>query len=191
MNKLIFVNACTREEESRTLMISKGIIGELSKKYDIKEYNLNSLDLMPLSKADLENRINNCYSPKNVELAREFANADRIVVAAPFWDMGIPAILKTFIECISLSGITFKDSNTGLGGCIASKMLYITTRGLDIKDDDPLEAASPYLKALCWLWDINEFEMISACGLDIISSEEQKSRIEKALKEGLKLIEKF
>lgn len=42
--------------------------------------------------------------------AHEFANADLIVIAAPFWDLSIPALLKVYIENIAVDGITFEYS---------------------------------------------------------------------------------
>ena len=47
---------------------------------------------------------------EHVDLARRIAAADRIVIAAPFWDMSFPSALKVFFENMSLFGITF-DSN--------------------------------------------------------------------------------
>ena len=44
------------------------------------------------------------------DLARRIAAADRIIIAAPFWDMSFPSALKVFFANMSLFGITF-DSN--------------------------------------------------------------------------------
>lgn len=62
--------------------------------------------------------------------AKQFANADEIVVAAPFWDLSFPAKLKIYLEQIAVAGITFRYTNgrpTGL--CKAKKLTYITTSG--------------------------------------------------------------
>ena len=36
---------------------------------------------------------------------RTIANADKIVIAAPFWDMSFPSLLKVYIENIYTIGI--------------------------------------------------------------------------------------
>ena len=36
--------------------------------------------------------------------AHQFKNADRIVIAAPFWDLSFPALLKVYIENVSVQG---------------------------------------------------------------------------------------
>lgn len=40
------------------------------------------------------------------DVAKQFARTDMVVVAAPFWDMGIPAKLKIYFENVSVSDIT-------------------------------------------------------------------------------------
>ena len=37
-----------------------------------------------------------------VKAAKDIAHADRIIIAAPFWDMSFPAVLKCFFEQTSL-----------------------------------------------------------------------------------------
>ena len=41
------------------------------------------------------------------DYAKDFAKADTIVIAAPFWDLSFPASLKCYIEAINILGITF------------------------------------------------------------------------------------
>jgi len=42
--------------------------------------------------------------------AESVRDADRIVISAPFWDMSIPAALKTFFELCSIFDVTFKSN---------------------------------------------------------------------------------
>ena len=39
--------------------------------------------------------------------------ADTVVIAAPFWDLSFPAILKKYIEAVTVAGITFRYSDQG------------------------------------------------------------------------------
>ena len=58
-----------------------------------------------------------------LEAARDIAAADRILIAAPFWDMSFPAVLKAFFEQVSLFGITFEDNgNKCVGLCKCKKV---------------------------------------------------------------------
>ena len=121
------------------------------------------------------------------------AQADRIVVAAPFWDMSFPAVLKVFIEHMCAPGLTFKynpdGSNEGI--CKAEKMLYITTRGGFSETGTPLEQGSSYLKAICWLWGIPNLETIALTGTDVYSPEELSGKMAEAIERGKTICKEF
>lgn len=73
------------------------------------------------------------YDSQSLSWAKMIRDTDRIVIAAPFWDMSYPAALKNFLELCSIFNVTFKsDDKTCYGNCKAEKLLYITTRGMDI-----------------------------------------------------------
>ena len=137
-------------------------------------------------------RTNGDIDPQVMSWAESVRDADRIVIAAPFWDMSIPAALKNFLELCSIFDVTFKsDDKTFYGNCKAEKMLYITTRGMDIDTGDVLEQGSSYLKALSWLWGIGPLEVLSAQNMDYLSEREIEERISRAIFEGLKIAEEF
>ena len=45
--------------------------------------------------------------------ARQFRDADRIVIAAPFWASSYPASLKAYIEDIDVVGILYRYGERG------------------------------------------------------------------------------
>ena len=69
--------------------------------------------------------------------------------------------------------------------------MLITTRGMEIADGSALDQASSYIKALCWLWGISDYKVVSAIGMDVCGSEERARRIDDAIKKGLKICEEF
>ena len=104
--KLIVIDACMRDEESRTKKILKPIVDELGKRYEIETIVLDGDDYQPVGRKMLAERSSGYVPEQIVEQAKRIAAADRIVIAAPFWDMSYPAILKVFIENMSLFNIT-------------------------------------------------------------------------------------
>ena len=89
--------------------------------------------------------------------------------------MSYPAALKNFLELCSIFNATFKsDDKTCYGNCKVEKLLYITTRGMDISTGDPLEQATPYLKALSWLWGIGPMDVIATQNMDYVSEDENQ-----------------
>lgn len=192
MKKLLYIDACIRDEQSRTKRIAIPVVEALKHRYDVQSLVLNELDLSIVKKELITKRNNGEIDPQVMYWAESVRDADRIVIAAPFWDMSIPAALKNFLELCSIFDVTFKsDDKTCYGNCKAEKMLYITTRGMDISTGDALEQASSYLKALSWLWGIGPLEVVSAQNMDYITEKEIEEKISKAISEGLKIAEDF
>lgn len=189
MGKLVFIDACIRQGESRTRRIAYPILSALSQRYETVRYDLPEIDgIVPLNPKLFEERGQGDIPAWAVQAAKDIAEADRILIAAPFWDMSFPAVLKCFFEQTSLFDITFTDNGkTCVGLCKAPKVLYITTRGMDIPTGDPREQATPYLKALGSLWNLGELTTIAAWNMDYSSGEEIDKKISACISEGLEL----
>lgn len=179
MKKLLYIDCCIRGEQSRTKRIADAFKGALTDRIEVVTVDLNELELLPLNKERLKSREKAQIGDPIFALAKQFATAQIIVIAAPFWDMGIPALLRAYFENVSVKNITFGADETGYFGgiCHAETMIFLTTRGMDIEDGGELEQASPYLKALVAFFGIGGFEMISARGLDEVSPEEAENRL--------------
>lgn len=170
---ILFVNACVREN-SRTLAIARDFLNKCTG--EIIELNLEETNIQPLNRETLRKRAkllgDGDLNEPMLKYAVQFANADEIVIAAPFWDLSFPALLKVYIEAITASGITFRyDEDEPVGLCKASKLTYITTAGGPIFAD----FGYAYIKTLAQsFYGINDVECIRAENLDVdcISSEE-------------------
>ena len=114
MDKILFLNACVRPA-SRTLELSQTLLQRL--KGDVQEVRLYEMPLPALDLLGMEKR-NQAVQKKDFsdpvfDAAKRFADADIIVIAAPYWDLMFPAVLKTYLENITVSGITFYYSEQG------------------------------------------------------------------------------
>ena len=89
------------------------------------------------------------------------------MVTAPYWDFGFPAVLKTYIEDVSLPGIVYRYGEGGrpVGLCKADKLYYVITRGGFIGDDNDLGFGT--MVQLGEFYGIDEVKCISADGFDI------------------------
>lgn len=192
MKKLLYIDACIRDEESRTRRIAEPIVKALKAKYDVQRLVLNDLELEIVRRDLLRKRLNGIIDPAVMSWAETVRDADRIVIAAPFWDMSIPAALKNFIELCSILDVTFKTNDkTCYGNCKAEKLLFITTRGMDIPTGDVREQATSYLKALSWLWGIGSMQVVAAQNMDYASAEEIERKICQAIDDGMRIAETF
>ena len=95
MKKLIFIDACMRAG-SRTKRIARPIIAELSKKYSVETVDLTKNIYPVADNYTLEDRNQGVVPAEHVAIANKISAADRIVIAAPFWDMSFPSALKVF-----------------------------------------------------------------------------------------------
>lgn len=96
MKSLVFIDACMRGKESRTRRIAEPIIDKLSERYEIIKYDLNQLPLTIVQEDLIQKRAHGDYDSMSLSWAETIRDADRIVIAAPFWDMSYPAALKNF-----------------------------------------------------------------------------------------------
>ena len=107
-------------------------------------------------------------------LARQFSEADKIVIAAPFWDLSFPASLKQYFEQINVTGITFYYTDEGIpkGLCSATDLYYVTTAGGNYF---PEEYGFGYVKSLAQgFYGIQNVRLIRALGLDIAGADTER-----------------
>ena len=169
---VLYINACVRKK-SRTKDLADTLLLKLKEPYE--EVCLNSLSF-PLVDEDFLNRRDRLIAERDFrdpmfELAKQFAAADEIIIAAPFWDLSFPAALKQYFEQINVRGITFFYTPEGIptGLCRAKRLTYITTVGGTFF---PEEYGAGYIKALAQsFYGISEFRLINATGLDIIGAD--------------------
>jgi FMN-dependent NADH-azoreductase len=192
MKKLVVIDACIRGEESRTRRLAEPIIASLAKRYEIQRFDLTQMPMEPLTPKTYAERAAGVIPAWALEAARTIAEADRLMVVAPFWDMSFPAVLKVFFEHTSLFDITFTDNGRScVGLCKCEKVLYVTTRGMNIPTGDPREQGTTYLHALSALWDLGNVLTVAAWNMDYSTPEELKAKLDSAERFGLRLAETF
>lgn len=172
MPKLLFLNACIDRERSRTLHIARAAVSILEDRgYETEEIILEDEYVLPMTTEILGKRNTllkeGRYDNPLFSNARTFRDADRIIIAAPFWDFGFPSVLKTYLESVSCPGITYRYTPEGelIGLCRAERITYITTRGGFVSDEKDLGFAT--IGELGNYFGIPEVDCISANAMDI------------------------
>ena len=186
---VLFINACVRAGQSRTRRLAEVLLKQLNAPYT--ELVLSDIAFQPVDYSYLQTRdlllSGGDYQHPMFDLARQFAAADTIVIAAPFWDLSFPAILKQYFEQINAVGITFKYTEKGypVGLCKAKKLYFVTTAGGTFF---PEEYGFGYIRALAEnFYGIEECIMFKAVGLDIGGADEEQILLdcEKQICEGI------
>ena len=164
---VLFVNGCVREN-SRTLELAQAVLeGVTDAVEEVRLYpnGAEGLDGEKLRCRDTLLRAGK-YDDPMFDAARQFAAADMIVMAAPYWDLAFPAKVRAYLEEITVSGITFRYGADGIpkGLCNAKRLVYVTTAGGPILQD----FGFAYVKALAHgFYGIGDVALVKAEGLDI------------------------
>ena len=165
---ILFVNACVRKE-SRTRKLAEKLLIKMDQPYEeicLADISFTSVSEEYLNMRDHLISIGDYQNPM-FSLAQQFSEAGTIVIAAPYWDLSFPAMLKQYLEQINVVGITFKYSEEGIpvGLCRANRLYYVTTA---VGHYVPEEFGFGYVKALAQnYYGIQDVRQISAVGLDI------------------------
>ena len=198
METLLFVDSCVRGELSRTRRLADCFMQQylaLHPDVTVQTRDLCNDRLQP-QYMELLSRRDALWAAGKLddsifEAAHQFAQADTIVIAAPFWDLDFPAILKIYLERISMADITFGYGADGalVGLCRAKKLLLITTRGGYYEGGD-MEMGARHLEALCRMYGIDRFQCIAAEGLDD-PAQDPESRLAEAMERARTLAKEF
>jgi FMN-dependent NADH-azoreductase len=172
MTKLLYIDATIRGSMSRTKKASDYLVGQLTSCPGVLPETLRLIEepLLNLTgdffwqrEALIEEKK---FDHPRFRYAHQFAAADVIVIAAPFWDLGFPGLLKTYIENISVDGITFYSDAEGCHGMSKGHhLIFVTTRG-GFYEGTHLEMGSRYMEALTEFFGIGRYTCLFAEGLD-------------------------
>ena len=185
--KILYVNATVRPD-SRTKRIARYLLDRIPAEKKI--INLEEEDIRPLNNELLELRTRLTaeeeFDNAIFHYAKDYADADMIIIVAPYWDLSFPAMLKNYIETINVNGIVFRYTDKGdvEGLCKAKKLIYITTSGGKIVSD---EYGFGYIKELAQNFHgIDDVEYIKAEELDI-----EGAKVEEILLKAEKKVDKI
>ena len=170
--KILFVNACVRKE-SRTRRLAEGIIKQLGGEVTEVRPAEATEPIKDESFIDARNAASMAgdFSDAVYGPARQFAEADMIVIAAPYWDLSFPAVLKAYFEQINVVGLTFEYTAEGMPRslCKAKRLIYVTTAGGPIISD---EYGYGYVKTMAQaFYGIKDVSCVKAENLDVIGAD--------------------
>ncbi len=201
MSYLLYIKANAKlEGESRTFKISDSFIETYKLTHpkdkvitlDLYKEGINFLPVGQLDELHMPEPGKGHEHPI-LKYAYQFLKSDKYVIAEPLWNLSIPAILKAYLDYITVTGITFKYTEQGaVGLCRGKKAINITTRGGDYSEEGgaQFEMGDKYLRNLFGFLGITDFKTLSVDKLDFIGMDVDGA-LKKAVKEAQKLAEEF
>lgn len=181
MKNILYVNSCVKRDiDSRTGRLAQAYLKKRLEKDDCRltELILEDTAMQPLTGKTLVTREkaiqSGDFSGASFDLARTFAAADEVVIAAPYWDMSFPALLKLYVEQLCINKLTFCYDEKGMprGLTNVKKVVYLTTSGGYIGSNN---FGFDYIKGVfSTLFGISDITFYSAEGLDIFGNDPEK-----------------
>jgi FMN-dependent NADH-azoreductase len=103
-----------------------------------------------------------------------FCAASHYLVTAPMWNLGVPAILKAYIDQILQPGYTFQYTGPGMteGMCQGKRMVIVSSHGgvYSLPVMQELEMCVRYLRAIFDFIGVTVVDEIVAEGLAIVGA---------------------
>lgn len=174
MTKALYIDCCIRGEQSRTRRLAEAFLAAYGAREGVEITRLTLMDepIVPFSNGFFWQRERMIergeFAHPRFRYAHQFQQADRIIIAAPFWDLSFPALLKIYLENVNVQGITFdcNAENGCFGICLAERMLFLTTRGGAL-EGSPMDNGTKYLADMAKFFGIPRFDSVAADALDM------------------------
>ncbi|RDU35867.1 NAD(P)H dehydrogenase [Neobacillus piezotolerans] len=211
MAKLLYISANPKgPEKSKGMQIGEAFLQSFSEEQpdiEIKRIDLFQLDMVRMDAELISARgklagygmsfedLTDQEKSKIIKmhaLAEEFIKYDYFVFVTPLWNLSSPAVLKTFLDNLFVTGKTFVHTANGPKGLLEGKTaIHIQTRG-GLYTGMPmaeLESGDRYLKIALRFMGIRVLDSVIAEGLDAFPKkapeivEETKARAIIAAKE--------
>lgn len=196
MKKVLIVTAIAIPEVSTTQkMVEKFVeaYSAVNPNDQIDIFDANSEEIKPLD-AEILGKIYNNEDNAAKTTVEKFMEYDKIVFAAPMWNLSIPASLKAYIDYITYAGVTFKYTAQGAVGLVTDKkVLHLSSRG-GVYSEGPaaaVEMGDRYLRTICAFLGMTDFTTVALENMGVLVDEQRIDAINKALEEVGKVAKSF
>lgn len=180
MSKVLYIKANPKsDEESRTFQISEKFVEAYKQSHPQDE--IITLDLYREKIQFLSHEDVSLHKPNQedyhdhtvLKYAYQFLEADKYIIAAPLWNLSIPAILKAYLDYVTWTGITFTYTAEGPKGLCSGKAVHISARGGQYSEGPAaaFEMGDRYLRTILGFLGITDVTTITAEALDVIGTD--------------------
>ena len=125
---------------------------------------------------------------------KQFSSADKYIIAAPMWNLSIPAILKVYIDYLVVAGVTFKYTEEGPVGLLKDKKVtYLVARGGKYSESpaQDFEMGERYLRTILGFIGITDFTTVSTELTNVLQGEELEKSVAASIEEAKRVAKQF
>jgi FMN-dependent NADH-azoreductase len=118
-------------------------------------------------------------------LCQRLLAADAFVFAMPMYNRSMPSAFKAFIDSVTRTGLTYVNADDGrvVGQLSRQKVLFITSRGADLRPGSPyagMDALTPSLKAAFGFLGVADPTFVDAQPLQFADPEARTEALRRA-----------
>ena len=190
--KILHIISSPRGEASQTIQLSEAIIKKLTAKNKNTSFTVRNLTVNPLPyivdshiqsfNTPTENRSLEHFEAIKLsdELLDELKDADTIVIGAPMYNFGIPAVLKSWIDHLARAGVAFTYTADGPVGLVSGKKVYLAigTGGIYSEGDSKaLDFIEPYLRTSLGFFGLIDITAFRVEGVSVSALKDQAMQV--------------
>ena len=196
--KLLQIDSSLLGEASASRQLAHAVVERIQREnpgLDVIARDLDAVPLPHLTGADLAashqpvdslDAATRARTETNATILQEFLDADIVVVGAPMYNLGVPSVLKAWIDRISVAGATFRYTEKGPEGLAGGKRVVLaSTRGGLYAAGSPfaaLDFQEAYLRAVFAFLGVTDVQVVRAEGL-ALGPEQRQAALQAALGE--------
>lgn len=117
-------------------------------------------------------------------LCRRVMDADACLFAMPMYNWSMPSTFKAFIDSITRTELTYLNTSDGIVGQLTrQKVLFLTSRGADLRPGNPMawmDALTPALKAAFAFIGVRSPVFVDAQPLQFADPEAREQALQRA-----------
>ncbi|MGF6378319.1 NAD(P)H dehydrogenase [Paraburkholderia sp. CNPSo 3155] len=198
--KIMHVDASAKRERSNSRALARYFLERLRE--ERVEFDVDYLDVT----VDTPPHVNEAFAIATYTAAQErtaamratlaasdalcarLLAADALVFAMPMYNWSMPSVFKAFIDSVTRTGVTYLHAEDGhiVGQLGRHKVLFITSRGADLRAGSPYEsmdALTPALKAAFGFLGVAAPTFVNAQPLQFANPEARTAALERAREE--------
>jgi len=174
---ILQINASVRRQDANSTRVANSIVVRLQAANPGAQLALRDLGATPHPALD-EAALGALFTPaeqrspeqaarvaQDDALIAEIQAHDTIVLGVPMYNFGIPVQLKSWLDAIARSGVTFRYTANGPEGLLKGKKVYVALARGGLYRDTANDSQVPYLKTILSFLGLTDVHFIYAEGL--------------------------
>lgn len=180
-NTILLVNSSSRIDGSVTRAISAQLVDQLARQHDINVVQRDLTEGMSFideqwvganfTDPDARTDAQKAALAFSDSLIDELEQASHIVIAAPIYNFGVPAVLKAWVDQVARARVTFRYTENGPEGLLKDKKAYLVVASGGVPLGSEVDFASSYLRHVLGFLGIDDVTLVNANELNRAANE--------------------